>query len=784
MTKRDRYFLLGILVVGAILRIWHYFEFSQGPDFAAPGVDAEFHDYWARGLAVGDWTPPEGHENPNIQGMPFLRPPGYPYFLAAVYKVFGTSYTAPRGVQYAMGLGNAILAFVIGRRWFGRLIGVSVAALMAVYWAFIYFEAEFHAPALMIFLTLWMTYALGRWAETPSWKWAALAGGLFGLSALVLPNVLMFAPFVAFWMIRHAMKVASPLEFKRGALQFGLFCFAAALTISPGTIRNYRVSGEFIPITTNAGINLYIGNHEGAEGYCLVEIPDLGKFETCFDYPALVRNLEAKEGRKFTHKEVDAYFQIRAMDHIVGHPLEFLKLTLTKTLMFWGPTEVSHNKEDELERRHYAALHGIPIQFGLIMAMSLAGATAVAVEILGNRRRRKNESPQRKQHAGRAALADAHLWDWRPISTAMAVLMFFYVSAFFLSILPFFNAGRYRIPIIPFLLFFCAIGIARCTHYFRQRRPARCAGVIGTMVAVFIVMSAWPFKYEPDLSNWHYARGVCFARTDRIEKAIAEYESAIRANEANAKAHFNLGVLLQKVGRPLEAAKHLDAVAATGAYELEAKRAKAQALVSGGHLDAAAIELESILAQHPDDRASLLMLAAIRADQGRIDDAAGLYKAAIALKPGDAATHYNFGATMAAAGRIEPAIEQFQAAIDAKPDFFEAHNNLATSLVQLNRLDEAVEAFRAALRAESGSREAHLNLALVLARQSKHGEVIELLKSWLIANPGDADAHLRMGDALVASKRASEAIPHYEAVLRAYPNNEAAKRRLAEITPP
>ncbi|MBK8270221.1 MAG: tetratricopeptide repeat protein [Planctomycetes bacterium] len=41
-----------------------------------------------------------------------------------------------------------------------------------------------------------------------------------------------------------------------------------------------------------------------------------------------------------------------------------------------------------------------------------------------------------------------------------------------------------------------------------------------------------------------------------------------------------------------------------------------------------------------------------------------------------------------------------------------------------------------------------------------------------------------MGDALVASNRASEAIPHYEAVLRAFPNNDAAKRRLAEITPP
>ncbi|MBX3396468.1 MAG: tetratricopeptide repeat protein [Phycisphaerae bacterium] len=806
MRRTDGYLLIGVLIVGAALRIGYLAEFARGPDFASPGVDAEFHDYWARGMATGDWTPPADYENPNIQGTPFLRPPGYPYFLAAIYRCFGTGYLMPRVVQMALGLAGAALAFIVGRRWFGRVTGAVWAALMAVYWAFIYFEAEFHAPVLMIFLTLTLTFAMGRWAEKPSPGRAALSGVLFGLSALVLPNVLLFGPFAFGWMLfvtrrraaapptailndhgRTACREDVPVSpFLRGLLHAIVFSVAAAAAISPATIRNYRVCGQFIPITTNAGINLYIGNHDGAEGYCLVEIPELGRFETCFDYPALVRRLTAKLGRPLSDPDVDRYFRDEAMRFIREHPAEFVRLTLRKALMFWGPSEVSHNKEDELERRHYTALHVVPIGFGFVFATAVAG---VAVFVIG---RRGSKEALRRIRGVETVRSSRSIKDdtsgpteigaalQLPLPRAIAGLMLLYIVSFFLSILPFFNAGRYRVPIIPFLLFFSAIGAASVME-FATRRRAAAFGVVGVCAAACLAMVLWPFRHEPDVSNWHYARGLCLSRTNRPEVAVKEYEAAIRADSANAKAHYNLGLLMQARGDLALAAAHFDAVAATGQYQLESQRQQARILYQAGRLDDAAALLESLAAAVPDDADSVLMLAAVRMDQHRWDDAAACYRRLVALRPDDADLRYNLGSILSDAGRTEESVDSYRAAIALKPAFFEAYNNLAAAQVRLNRLDEAASAFRSAVGVNPGSREARLNLAYVLGRLGRHDERVAILSDWLTQYGDDIEIRLRLGDALLDAGRPNDAVPHFEAVLRADPGNAAATERLANL---
>lgn len=806
MRTTDRYLLIGILIVGAALRIGYLAEFARGPDFASPGVDAEFHDYWARGLATGNWTPPAGYENPSIQGTPFLRPPGYPYFLAAIYRCFGTGYLMPRVVQMVLGLAGAALAFVVGRRWFGRMVGAVWAALMAVYWAFIYFEAEFHAPVLMIFLTLGLVFAMALWAERPSPGRAAVSGVLFGLSALVLPNVLLFGPAAFAWMlyvkrrrgespptalpddrypaVRRAGVTAAPLFL--GFLHGIVFSIAAAVAISPAAIRNYRVCGRFIPITTNAGVNLYIGNHEGAEGYCLVEIPELGKFETCFDYPALVRQLTAKLGRQLSDPDVDEYFRDEAMRYIRANPGEFVRLTAKKALMFWGPSEVSHNKEDELERRHYAALHVVPIGFGFVFATAAAGLAAFAIGKRGLPGALQKIRGIEAVHSSRGAgddgggVASVESALQLPLSRAIAGLMVLYVVAFFLSILPFFNAGRYRVPIIPFLLFFSAIAAASVME-FARRRPVAAFSLVGVCAAACVAMTLWPFRHEPDVSNWHYARGLCLSRTNRPDAAIREYEAAIRSDSANAKAHYNLGLLLEARGDLALAATHFDAVAATGQYELESRRQQARILYQAGRIDEAAALLEALRTDAPNDADSVLMLAAVRMDQRRWDDAADCYHRLIDARPDDADLRYNLGSILSEAGRLEESVDAYRAAIRLRPAFFEAYNNLAASFVRLNRLDEAASAFRSAIGVNPGSREASLNLAYVLGRAGRHDERIAILSAWLAQYGDDVEIQLRLSDALVDAGRPDEAIPHLEAVLRADPGNAAATQRLAQL---
>ena len=67
--------LAGIVLVGLLLRAAYLRELVHRPDFSAPTIDAGFHDYWARGLAAGDWAPPAGRGDPRVATTPYLRPP-------------------------------------------------------------------------------------------------------------------------------------------------------------------------------------------------------------------------------------------------------------------------------------------------------------------------------------------------------------------------------------------------------------------------------------------------------------------------------------------------------------------------------------------------------------------------------------------------------------------------------------------------------------------------------------------------------------------------------------
>ena len=138
--------LFGILIVGAGLRVAYLQEVRQLPDFERPAVDAAFHDYWARGIAFDEWEPRGSFPDPGIQTSPYFRPPGYAYFLAAVYAIFGDGYIAPRIVQAVLGLAGVVLAFLFAHRWFGRAPAMLLAAGMSVYWTFLFFEAELQAP--------------------------------------------------------------------------------------------------------------------------------------------------------------------------------------------------------------------------------------------------------------------------------------------------------------------------------------------------------------------------------------------------------------------------------------------------------------------------------------------------------------------------------------------------------------------------------------------------------------------------------------------------------------
>ena len=716
--------LAAILLVGAALRTAYLLELRRSPEFTYHAVDAAFHDYWARGLATGDWTVPDGYTDPQIRSTAYLRPPGYPFFLAAVYYVFGTGPWAPRIVQMALGLVNCVLVYLLGRKWIGPRVGLVAAALMAVYWAFIYFEPILLAPVLLVMLGLALLYVLSLWTDGVSF-WRGLAAGvLLGAFALVRPNILLFLPVVGVW----SLWVAARRRLYRG---FGVAVVGLVVgtiaCIAPVTTRNHRIADDWVLISSNAGVNLYIGNNERATGYFTPDVPGLEMFGTCFDYPELARSVGERVGHPVKGSEISAYFTRQALRYAWDHPGPALALLGRKTLLFWGPKEVANNGVPDVAREHSAVLARVPVGFAAAGAGAALGLAIFLVSYVG----RGRASVPRPSSAGR--------------SLEIGVLLILFVLTYFVSFLPFFVAGRFRVPVAAALLLWAAYGTCRLIGWLRQRRWMPAVGWASVGVGFYALFATNWSGYRPSAATWHYHMGVAHEFSKDFDEASEHYGRALQIEPRYAPAHYNLGVLLARRGQRTEAIAHY----------------------------------RSALHVRPNHVGARNNLALALAAEGSIDEAIKHCLLAIQSRPNDADLHNNLAALLNKAGRMQEAIEQYQTAVRLNPDDAEIRRNLAAALESVGSDEQALHHYAEAIRIDPQDADLHTRLGLALARRGRLAEAIDHYQRAVEAQPDHALAHYNLGNALAQQGRDRDALEHFRKAVQLRPEHHVMLDSLA-----
>ena len=86
-------------------------------------------------------------------------------------------------------------------------------------------------------------------------------GFCLGLAALAVANILLFLPMALLWVIvaRRA------LPWPRRLLNALPLLLGASLVIAPVTLRNYLIGDDLVLISSNGGINFYLGNNANYE---------------------------------------------------------------------------------------------------------------------------------------------------------------------------------------------------------------------------------------------------------------------------------------------------------------------------------------------------------------------------------------------------------------------------------------------------------------------------------------------------------------------------------------
>jgi len=651
--------LAAVLVIGAALRGAYFSELRRDPFFLSPTLDAELHHYWARGLAFGEWRVPPERTDPRIQTTPYFRPPGYPFILAGIYRVSGGSPEAARGVQLGLGLAGALLGFAVARRYAGRAAGVVCAALMATSWNLIFFEGELLDSFVLAVLTCAVILLL-RAAGDRGAGWSSIVAGLsIGGFALVRPNGLALLPVAAgwlFWVHRRRGFRAPAWKAPTLLLAGGL------LAVLPAAVRNHSVSGEWIPISANGGINLYIGNNPRADGI-RAGIPDLESLAgirgwTCFDYPLVVEGLSREVGRPLGYGEASRIWAAKARRWIVENPGRFAGLTVKRLALFLGPSEIG-DRDLDLTRQASAVLRRLPGRFPWYLAAGCVGVALAALEL-------------RRRGAGSIDAPDRDRLE-------TGILLILFAAVYVATFLPFFFNARYRVPLLVILFVFAADAVVRAARLVRERRWGAFALAGAAFLAFGSLASIDAAGYEADRGEWHYQRANAFRDARRLPEAAREYEQALKESPRAVDPRRDLALLLRDQGRMEEAAQLLRSALAIDPHAFEARFDLAQSLAASGRYEAAASEFEKVLADAPRHAHAHLSLGTTLLQLNREPEAMAHYAEAEALAPRDPLVAFVVGRALLSRGQTDAGRSRLRRAVELAPDFEAARKALAAA---------------------------------------------------------------------------------------------------------
>ena len=255
-----------------------------------------------------------------------FRPPLYPLLVAAIYSVHGHTPAAVRLWQAVLGTATCALLYAVGCRVGGQRVGLIAAGLAAAYPLFVFFSAVLMVESLLILLTVAALLLALRFEASPSPRNAAALGAALGLGALCKPVVLAWVPFLLWgWWRRSAL--ARPARSGRLATALG----AIAVVIAPWAVRNAVVQGYFVPVCSNLGTNLVIGNEPGADG----------GYRSGRDYLGMVEEIAGPEEHPVARDRLAAR---EALRWIAADPVRSGWLAGRKLLLFWSPVQLDESR--------------------------------------------------------------------------------------------------------------------------------------------------------------------------------------------------------------------------------------------------------------------------------------------------------------------------------------------------------------------------------------------------------------------------------------------------------
>ena len=704
--QKGTFLILGLFLLAFVIRLIYLNQISSSPDFDTPQRDALWHHNWAKEIAGGNF----GNES-------FFRAPLYPYFLGTLYAIFPESLYFPRLIQIIMGSLSCVLIFLLAKKLFNRTIGIIASVIACFYAPLIHFDAEFELPVLEVFFDLLVLFLLLRAGTKLKKRWWFLAGILLGLSAIARPNILIFIPFVLLWICIKLWK-----ENKNKIIFSTLFfLFGTILIISSVTIRNWVVGKDFVLISSQGGINFFIGNNIESDGKTAAAAPGMFPYEGYKDniWLTSIKVAEKNLGRKLKPSEISDFWFKQGFRFIKTYPLKYLQLLGKKFYFFWNSYEIESNKDLYFFSRWSSLLrlllwdHLLRFPFGIICPLALLGM-----------------------------ILNAKFWK-------KYFLIYAFILSYMFSVILFFVTSRFRLPVVLLLIIFASYSIYWLVEKIRNKQTRTFLVSLSVLIPLFLITNSNLFGVnKPDLSATYNTLGIVYTQKGWHNSAISIYQESIAANPNSPLSHLHLGNVYYKEG----------------------------------YWDKAILEYEQAINLDPNMAIAYNHLGYIYDRIDRDKEAFQAYKKALELDSTLVRTHINLAFLFEKKKLYKEAVNEYQKALVFEPEVASIHNDLGNVYAKLDLNDKAVAEFKKALKLEPNYVYAHINLGNIYFERGEYQMAIIQYSTALRLNPKMIEAYRNLAITYLKTNQPYKAIEVLKDGLKTNPNAEELKRLLEELS--
>ena len=528
-----------IILAALILRLIFFFELKSTPLFNNLFSDSRILSDLAQNIVNEDnW----------FGSIVFYMSPGYTYFLAAIYAVFGKDTGLVRLVQIVINCANVFIIYLLARELFSKNTAYIAAIIAVLYSGYIFYSSLILTEIIFVFFISVFLLLLVSGKNNHKKGYWLLTGLILGIAALFRGNILLLV-FPAIYWIYSEKKDLNLKTIIPSRILF--FCLGLLLAILPVTLNNFIAGKEFVLLSTNYGINFYIGNNENATG--IYKIPDDIDLSM---QPDGEKYAEKITGRNLTPSEVSGFWFSKGVDYIFTSPGEASLNLVKKFFLFLDEQEnpQSFSMDSDFYAQNYSFLLKLPFPgFYFVFLFSIAGI------ILSYNKGRETR--------------------------LLLLFLLFYI----LSIIIFFVVGRFRLGIMPLLIIFASYGIVSVFDLIKNKDFKKLLIPVTVTIILLIInigfVPSYSFSnydayinlgnssfesknYDEALTYFNKSLElkedagtyVLIGNTLSVKKdvrgAFEAYKKAIELNSGNPLAHFNLGTLFVQTGdynRALEA---------------------------------------------------------------------------------------------------------------------------------------------------------------------------------------------------------------------------------------